>query len=156
VAEGRFRNDLLYRLQVVTLNIPPLRDRSDDIRPLAEHFLAAACADHGRHIESVDPACYEKLSRHDWPGNVRELANVIESAVIMAENPRLSAADINLGGKGDAAVAESGALKLAEIEKRAILEALIRHRGSRTIAADELGVSTRTIQRKIKEYDLPY
>lgn len=156
VAEGKFRRDLLYRLLVVTLNIPPLRERKEDIRPLANHFLATACSNHGRHIESVDPGYYEKLNRHDWPGNVRELANVIESSVIMAETPSLSSADLTLGGRADALLAEASELKLAEIEKRAILDALTHHRGSRTLAAEELGVSTRTIQRKVKEYNLPY
>ncbi len=158
VAEGKFRHDLLYRLKVVTLNIPPLRERKEDIRPLAEHFLATACANHGRYIESVDPCYYEVLEEHNWPGNARELNNVIESSVIMAENAKLSFRDLNLGRKDGGALEEAAGdhLSLSIIEKRAILQALTRHKGSRTLAAEELGVSTRTIQRKIKDYSLPY
>ena len=157
VAEKTFRHDLLYRLQVVTIRIPPLRERPADIRPLTNHFIAAACANHGRHIETVDPEYYKFLENHNWPGNVRELNNVVESSVIMADTAHLTAADIQLERSSPVTPEVIPAdLTLAEIEKHALLQSLTRHKGSRTIAAEELGISTRTILRKIKEYDLPF
>ncbi len=158
VAEKLFRQDLLYRLQVVTLRIPPLRERHDDIRPLTDHFIATACAEYGRHIESVEPACYEILERYPWPGNVRELKNAMETAVIMATAPVLKPADLHLGNAGAPGGASviPASMPLEALEKQAILQSLQRHKGSRTLASEELGVSLRTIQRKIKEYNLPF
>jgi DNA-binding NtrC family response regulator len=159
VEAGEFRQDLLYRLQVVTLRLPALRARREDIRELTNRFVAAACAEHGRHIEGVEPSCYERLEQYEWPGNVRELRNVVESAVIMAMGPTLRADDLKLG-RGDVAsrnglVVPDG-MTLANLEREALLQVLRRHAGNRQLTADELGISTRTIQRKIREYDLPF
>ncbi|MBU4198860.1 MAG: sigma-54 dependent transcriptional regulator [Verrucomicrobia bacterium] len=158
VAEKLFRQDLLYRLQVVTIRIPPLRERREDIRPLTDHFLAMACAEYGRHIESVAPACYEILERYAWPGNVRELKNALETAALMATAPTLKPADLHLGNAGapGGATVIPATMPLEELEKQAILQSLQRHKGSRTLASEELVVSLRTIQRKIKEYNLPF
>ncbi len=162
VAEGEFRSDLLYRLRVVTIRLPPLRERREDIRALVDRFVAAACAAHGRHVERAAPDYYEALERHDWPGNIRELRNVVESSVIMARGVALTAADINLGRAPMAPVADAPALAippavtLAELEKQALLQSLRRHEGNRVLVAQELGISTRTIQRKIKDYGLPF
>ncbi len=158
-ADKEFRRDLLFRLRVVTISIPSLRERRSDIRPMINHFLAVACSNHGRRIESVAPDYYEALERHDWPGNARELRNAVESSVIMATSTHLCARDLDLDNELKQAVVPKSAtqpLALADIEKQAILESLSRHKGSRTIAARELGVSTRTIQRKIKEHGLPF
>src|SRR5450759_4674037 len=102
VAAGEFRHDLLYRLQVVTLRLPPLRDRREDLRPLADRFLAQALAEHGRRIEGLASDAYARMAAYDWPGNVRELRNAIESAVILASGPVLTATDFPLrnGGAG--------------------------------------------------------
>lgn len=159
VAEKIFRHDLLYRLKVITIHIPPLRERPDDIRPLTEYFIAQACKDHGKHIESVGPDFYGALEKYPWPGNVRELRNMVEAAVIMATSPGLTAANIKLLSQGqDSLPADSKPAKrrLAEIESDAILHSLQRHKGSRTLAAQELDISTRTIQRKIRDYNLPF
>ncbi|MDD5677909.1 MAG: sigma-54 dependent transcriptional regulator [Kiritimatiellae bacterium] len=159
VAERIFRHDLLYRLQVVTLSVPPLRERQEDIRPLADFFIADACNLHGRHIDQIEDGFYKVLERHPWSGNVRELKNAVESAVIMATASRLTAASLNLEQPGERAPAGIVILPqttLAEIERQALLQSLERHTGSRNLAAEELGLSTRTIQRKIKEYDLPF
>jgi len=159
VAERTFRHDLLYRLQVVTLNVPPLRERREDVRPMADFFIAGACSLHGRHIDKVEDGFYEALERHPWDGNVRELKNAVESAVIMATTSRLSAASLHLeqpGGRAPAGIIVPPQMPLAEIERQALLQSLERHTGSRNLAAEELGLSTRTIQRKIKEYDLPF
>ena len=156
-AAGEFRHDLLYRLQVVTLRLPPLRDRREDLRPLADRFLAQALAEHGRRIEGLASDAYARLAAYDWPGNVRELRNAIESAVILASGPVLTAADFPLrNGAAGAPAVPPPVLTLAAMEKEAILQALRRHGGNRALAARELGVSTRTIQRKAHEYQLPF
>ncbi|MDD5482570.1 MAG: sigma-54 dependent transcriptional regulator [Kiritimatiellae bacterium] len=160
LTEGRlFRHDLLYRLKVVTIRIPPLRERPDDIRPLADYFMAGFCKQNGRHIESVTPDFYAAVEKYEWPGNVRELRNAIESAVVLAGSPRLTAADISLPGAGEnlpRPECPPAPVALAAMERELILNALRRHKGSRTLAARELDVSVRTIQRKIKDYNLPF
>ena len=159
VAEKKFRHDLLYRLKVITIHIPPLRERPDDIRPLAEYFITRSCKENGKHIEAVDPDFYAALEKHPWPGNVRELRNIIESAVILASSPKLTPADIRLSSHDlNSPPADSMPIKrsLAEMEREAILSALQRNKGSRTLAASELDISTRTIQRKITDFNLPF
>ena len=159
VNAGNFRHDLLYRLRVVTLALPPLRERREDIRPLAAHFVSLACREHGRHIETVEDDFYQALETQTWPGNVRELKHVVESSVILAPTPKLGAAELsNQPHTQRVASSENDAVgqTLADLEKKAILRALHRHAGSRTLAAEELGLSTRTIQRKIKDYNLPF
>jgi len=159
VAERIFRHDLLYRLQVVTLDVPPLRERQEDIRPLADFFIAGACSLHGRHMDQVEDGFYKTLEHHSWSGNVRELKNAVESAVIMATTSCLTAASLNLvqpGERTPAGIVIPPQMPLAEIERQALLQSLTRHKGSRNLAAAEMGLSTRTIQRKIKEYDLPF
>ncbi|MFN2350858.1 MAG: sigma-54-dependent transcriptional regulator [Kiritimatiellia bacterium] len=157
VAEGVFRRDLLYRLQVITIKVPPLRERPEDIRPLADHFIALACAEHGRHVEEVTSDYYEALQRYAWPGNVRELKHAVEVSVLMADTARLTAAGLQTGaGQPPAATSMLPRMTMAELERLALTQALDRHQGRRIDAAAELGVSTRTIQRKIREYDLPF
>ena len=127
---------------------------------MTDRFVALACAEHGRHIESVDPACYAKLEAYEWPGNVRELRNVVEAGVIMAAGPVLRVDDVTLGrgepAGGRQTLSVPGGTTLAELEKEALLQALRRNDGNRQMTADELGISTRTIQRKIRDYSLPF
>ena len=158
VAEGAFREDLLYRLNVVTLTLPPLRRRREDIRPLADRFIARAAADHGHTITEIDPAFYARLEAYDWPGNIRQLRNVIESAVLLASGPNLSAKALNLPGESASRVATGYPenLTLAAIERLVLEQTLTRCDGNRTLTAEKLGISTRTIQRKIKEHNLPF
>jgi DNA-binding NtrC family response regulator len=159
VRSGRFREDLLYRIKVVTLALPPLRERREDIRPLADTFLAAACREHGRQISEIEPGFYEKLEAHDWPGNVRELRNAVESAVIMAPGGALRGADLHLGSPrqepGEEIPLPDG-MTLAEIEKAVLEKTLRTFQGNRTLTATKLGLSRRTVQRKIQEYGLPF
>lgn len=159
VSNGEFREDLLYRLNVVDIEIPPLRARRGDIRPMAEQFIAQACAEHGRHLREIDPAFFRELDRRDWPGNVRELRNVIESAIVTTRSGILDLHSLNPLGKlspkqgGDNFMIPSG-MTLMEIEKSVFEQTLERCQGNRTATADALGVSRRTIQRKIKEHNL--
>ena len=162
VAAGEFRQDLLYRLQVVTLALPPLRERREDVRPLAERFLAMAQREHGRRIREIEPEWYARLEAHGWPGNVRELRNVVEAAVVTAPDEVLRAERLRLGGTGAPAEKTGGewripeGMTLEQIEKRILEESLRRNGGNRSATADQLGISRRTIQRKIQEYGLPF
>ena len=161
MAAGEFRQDLLYRLQVVGLALPPLRERRADIRPLAERFVAQAQADHGKRIRAIEPEWYARLETHAWPGNVRELRNVVEAAVVTAPGEILEAGRLRLGGgfpppPGPAAWSVPENMTLEQIEKKILEEALRRNDGNRSLTADQLGLSRRTIQRKIQDYGLPF
>ncbi|MBM3789078.1 MAG: sigma-54-dependent Fis family transcriptional regulator [Acidobacteria bacterium] len=147
------REDLYYRLNVFPIHIPPLRERPEDIVPLAEHFSGALSARMGRSLRPLSEAARSVLRRHGWPGNVRELQNAVERALIVSAGETIEPEHLPLPGAGwktDRAQPRS----LAEIEKAAILEALERNRGERKAAAEQLGVSLRTLQYRLKEYGL--
>jgi DNA-binding NtrC family response regulator len=161
-AERGFREDLLYRINVVTITLPPLRRRHEDIRPLAERFIAKAIEEHHRAIVRVEPSFYERLLTYDWPGNIRQLRNVLESAVLLTPGDTLTAGVLSLpAGGANRQTAGDGLyvpdnMTLTEIEKRVLEQSLLRCQGNRTLTAEKLGLSRRTIQRKIKEHALPY
>jgi DNA-binding NtrC family response regulator len=161
VTDGRFREDLYYRLKVVTLRIPPLRERPSDVPPLLEHFLAEFCAEHGKAPMTLAPEALELLTRYAWPGNVRELKNVMESAVVFHQGGEIGVADLPAEVRDSSNLSTAGApvqsvvgepRTMAEIERQAILETLGRTAGHRARAADILGIGLRTLQRKLKEY----
>ncbi|HEY9421441.1 MAG TPA: sigma 54-interacting transcriptional regulator, partial [Thermoanaerobaculia bacterium] len=161
VAEGRFREDLYYRLKVVTLRIPPLRERPGDIVQLAEHFLALFCQEHGKSSRRLSTGALELLTRYPWPGNVRQLRNVMESAVVFSQGEEVTPADLPVEVRDSSAVSATGSpvqavvgepRTMADIERQAILETLDRTGGHRAKAADILGIGLRTLQRKLKEY----
>jgi len=159
VADGGFRQDLFYRLVVFPIQLPPLRDRRDDIPALVEHFLDKYAADAGKRISRVDPGAIELLVSHDWSGNVRELENMIHRSMLMAAGPELLAADLPMGPAGDAAhprstVPTDGVLKLDELEKHAIQLALEQYGGNLSDAARQLGIGRSTLYRKIEQYGL--
>jgi DNA-binding NtrC family response regulator len=159
VNEGEFREDLLYRLRVVNVVVPPLRARPGDIRPLTDRFVAMACREHGRHVAAIAPEVYTTLERRPWPGNVRQLRNVLESSVVMMHGQVLTVADLQMPDMASRNV-DGDALRipahmtLHELEREALRQALERNRGNRTATADQLGIARRTIQRKIKEHGL--
>lgn len=156
---GDFREDLLYRMKVATITIPPLRLRRDDIIPLTERFLAMACKEHGRNITKVDKKYYECLEQYDWPGNVRELRNVVEVSVVLARGSELKAEDIHINevvSEKESTFTVPAGMTYEELDKEILTQVLYRYKGNRTIAAESLGLSRRTIQRKIKEYELPF
>lgn len=153
VAAGTFREDLFYRLAVVPVHIPPLRQRGQDILRLSKHFLAKLGRNYGRPGLQLDAPAQEALQRHDWPGNVRELYNTIERAVVLSGGDMIGLGDLSLG----AARTQVGAdlpLNLAELEREAILRALDQCQGNRRLAADKLGIGLRTLQYKLNEYGL--
>jgi Nif-specific regulatory protein len=151
VRERKFREDLFYRLSVFELFVPPLRDREDDIDLLIGHFLDHFCRQHGRTDLGASDAAMERLRGYAWPGNVRQLRNVIDSAVVMADDPRIELDDLGLR---DAGVSRLDTLRIDEWEQRLIRKALQRTSGSVPDAAKLLGISRATAYRKITEYNI--
>ncbi len=150
VDDGRFRADLYHRLSQIQIHVPPLRERPDDILPIAEHFLA-------QHKPGwlFGPEAIGLLRAYSWPGNVRELRNVVLSASVFAPGPEIQAADLPDEFAQSAFSSTLHALAvLPELERNAIVDALAEHQGHRQQAAARLGISTRTLQRKIKSYGL--
>jgi DNA-binding NtrC family response regulator len=158
VHEGRFRQDLYYRLKVVTLSIPPLRRRLEDIPLFIQHFLNHFNDELGRSVSGVHPAVLTALRRHSWPGNVRELRNLVESLVLFSTASEITLEDLPAEYRVPSAspqqIGDDGwqPRPIAEIEKEAILQTLDFTNGHRGRAASLLGIGLRTLQRKLKEY----
>ncbi len=148
-----FREDLFYRLNVFPIEIPPLRERREDILPLAEHFLKSLSIRMGKQIRIFSAEARDLLSAYDWPGNARELANAIERALIVSQSEAILREDLPLNIDIDAPSLERPGL-LAQVEKKAILDVLSRHKGDRRAASEELGISLRTLQYRLKEYGI--
>jgi DNA-binding NtrC family response regulator len=154
--QGTFREDLYYRLNVVPLNIPPLRERRGDIPFLANHFLRKLAPDAGSRVESISDAAMEKLIAYHWPGNVRELENVIERSLVMCAGTRLEAADIKLESaprktpQGDSHFLPEG-MSLDEYEKDIIREALRRADGNKSQAARLLGLTRNALRYRLTQ-----
>ena len=169
VKAGTFRNDLYFRLDVVSITLPPLRRRPDDIPLLCAHFLKEFSERNHKPVEAITPEAMGMLSAYAWPGNVRELRNVIERMVVLSRTPRLTVRDLppalreaaqeerhraGTGWRGEPASRATTPESMAEAERLMIEAALRRHDGNRTLAAAQLGISRRTLQRKLKEYRL--
>jgi DNA-binding NtrC family response regulator len=153
VASGRFREDLYYRLNVINLEMPPLRDRPSDIPLLSAHFLRKYAAENGRHLEGFTDEALERLGGYRWPGNVRELENTIERAVVLSKGLLISAAELppHIVPSRTEAIRIPGST-LEEIENHAIKKTLEAVGGSTSRAAEMLGISVRKIQYKLHEY----
>ena len=160
VGEGRFRQDLYYRLVVFPIELPPLRRRREDIPALVEHFLAKHAGDAGRRITRVEPAALELLTRHDWPGNVRELENVIHRSLLVASPPELKRDDLprELTGARTGAPSSDGEpaelCSLEELERQAIARAIDHFGGNLSDVARLLGIGRSTLYRKLEQYGL--
>jgi len=153
IASGQFREDLYYRLNVVTIDLPPLRDRKEDIPLLAEHFLKKSSQENQKEITGFSPEATDFLLRYEWPGNVRELENAIERAVILATDSRLEMADLPEETRSWAHSLPVGAT-LAEVEKSHIQSILEKSGGNYSRAARLLGISRVTLYNKIRAYGL--
>ena len=153
---GTFRKDLFFRLQVVQLDVPPLRDRLDDVPLLADHFLKHFCRETGRKLKGFSPAAVQKLRTYSWPGNVRELRNVVERAVALCAGPHVEEGDIWLSmlDAPEPAAAGYEPVTLDEVERRHILATLTHTDWNKSRAAEILGIERSTLDRKIKTYDL--
>jgi two-component system, NtrC family, response regulator AtoC len=153
IANGSFREDLYYRISVFPIHLPPLRERRDDILPLAEFFMKSLSIRLGRPASSISQEARELLRRYDWPGNARELANAIERALIVSQAGIIDVEDLPLNQEfGNEKPGRPGLL--AQIEKTAVLESLARNNGDRKAVAEELGISLRTLQYRLKEYGI--
>lgn len=150
VKDGRFREDLYYRLAVIPIRLPSLRERPEDIRPIAEHYLRETVARLGKEIEGFDDTALSWMEHHTWPGNVRELENVIERAVVLTHTPRITRADL---GTEFTLYESNTPLRptLAKLEGQYVRRVLEEVRGDKVAAAKILGVSVRTLQRRFKE-----
>ncbi len=160
IRDGSFREDLFFRLNVVTVPLPTLRDRPEDIVPLANYFLSRYCTNLGKRIKEITPDGWELLKRYRWPGNVRELANIIERAVVLSTGERIRAEDLPLGGPAgspepNASEAPAGFHEAIVTYKRQVIrEALHRSGGNRSRAASALGLQRTYLSRLIKELQL--
>lgn len=165
VQEGRFRNDLFYRLNVVTINLPPLRERRDDIPLLARHFLQDFARENNRKIEDISSDALAVLVSYDWPGNVRELKNIIEQMVVLGHGAKLTLRDLpasvrenehssalQAGGIISAPSIPLPAGSIKEANRNMIIATLGAAGGNRTLAAKKLGISRRTLHRKLREF----
>ena len=164
VAEGNFREDLFYRLNVMPLNVPPLKERRDDIPLLAQHFLKKFSDKNRKTVKGFVPLAMDMLVNYDWPGNVRELENAVERAVILATGEHITEAqlplniteqyeDLELRPTGAVQILD-GTHSLEDIEKEAILAALAASNGNKAKAARRLGVTRKTLHNKLKSYGL--
>ncbi|MCM2265763.1 MAG: sigma-54 dependent transcriptional regulator [Desulfuromonadales bacterium] len=158
---GRFREDLYYRLNVVNIHLPPLRERREDIEPLARHFLQKYVAETGKKITEIAPRALSCLLAHEWPGNVRELQNAIERGVVLSKGSVLTPRDLPQGLQGGDQIclqlpARGGNLIdiLEDLERQLIVQTLEREQGSQTRAADALGIKRTTLRYKMEKYRL--
>ena len=152
VKEGKFRQDLLYRINTVEILIPPLGERTDDIPLLANHFVGYYSRKYRKDIASITPEAMLKLKKYAWPGNVRELQHAIERAVIMADSTSLQESDFLFSRKSESTATDS--LNLDEVEKAAVTRALQLHNGNISKAADELGLTRASLYRRMEKYGL--
>jgi len=160
VKDGNFREDLFYRLNVVPIVVPPLRERKEDIPLLAEHFLKYYAEKNHRPVKGILPRTLDLLMRYNWPGNVRELENAIERAVIIAGGEHLTEVDLPINiqaSADDLQTTETGVipgLTIKEVERDLIIKTLEQTAGNRTRTAKILGITRKTLQNKLKEYQI--
>jgi two-component system, NtrC family, response regulator AtoC len=161
VREGKFREDLFYRLNVVQVRIPPLRERKEDIPLLAATFLKEISERDGKAFKPLSPQAMDCLMAYDWPGNVRELKGAIDSGVTLATGPQIAIRDLPLTVRGGSPVLASeigfgeDQMNVRDNERRLIVRALEESGGNRTEAAKKLGISRRTLHRRLNELQLP-
>jgi len=154
IRAGKLREDLYYRISTITLHLPPLRERLDDIIPLATSFLKRFAAQAGRNITGFTPGAMEKLRSYDWPGNVRQLQNQIQRAVLMTDSETIDASDLSITAETQPAE-ENGSLTLLEgMERQTILQMLKETNGNKLETAKRLGIGRQTLYNKIKLYNI--
>ncbi|MEX2179667.1 MAG: sigma-54 dependent transcriptional regulator [Gemmatimonadaceae bacterium] len=153
VTAGRFREDLLFRLNTIELDLPPLRDRREDIAPLAMHFLRRHADRYRKPLKAFEPAAMQQMLEHPWPGNIRELGHAVERAVLLAHGETVRTADLALRAPSGAA-AKLEDLPLEDVERLLIRKALERHTGNVSQAAKALGLSRSALYRRIAAYGL--
>lgn len=153
VEQGNFRQDLLYRLNTIQIELPPLRERKEDIPILAWFFFQKYISKYGKNIRDISQGAINKLNKHTWPGNIRELQHAIEKAVILATGSQLTENDFSFGIKSNQ-VTDSSNFNLADNEKHLISRAIEKHRGNMSHTAKSLGINRSTLYEKIRRYGL--
>jgi len=154
VAEGTFRQDLLYRINTVEIQVPPLAERIEDIPLLANHYLNYYAKKYHKNVKSIAGEALDKLKRYAWPGNIRELQHAIERAVIMTDSDALQQSDFLLSRSLTPSASNADTLNLDEVEKSAIVKALNIHSGNISKAAEELGLTRASLYRRMEKYGL--
>ena len=157
ILQGKFREDLYFRLAVIPLTLPPLRDRPKDVEILVDHFASIFSAKHGKNIQSISKPTLDLMSRYEWKGNIRELSNTMERAILLCEGTEIIPQNLFLEEntiKSNSSMPFMPGISLREMERELILATLEDHGQNRTKAADTLGISIRTLRNKLKEYGL--
>jgi two-component system response regulator HydG len=162
VEEKKFREDLFFRIKGVSISVPALRERQEDIPLFADYFLREAAAQTGSKVKGITDSAMNILVSFEWPGNIRQLRNAIRTMVVMCDRDKLDVRDLppeihhvhRLSGQTRATAADFGGLSLNELEKQAIIDTLAKTQNNRQLAAKLLGIGERTLYRKIKEYNL--
>jgi len=153
VAAGRFREDLLFRLNTIELHLPPLRERREDIAPLAMHFLRQHAGRYRKTLKGFDPSAMQQLLEHPWPGNIRELGHSVERSVLLAQGATVRAADLALRAPSTSSTKLED-LPLEDVERLLIKKALDRYGGNVSQAAKALGLSRSALYRRIAAYGI--
>jgi DNA-binding NtrC family response regulator len=153
VSDGLFREDLLYRINTIQIEVPPLRDRVDDIPVLAFHFLRVYCEKYNKPGKRLSTQALEKLANYQWPGNIREMQHSIEKAVILADTSVIGPSDFTFSASSKGS-AEDDITTLEEMEKKLIAESIKKHDNNLSIVASRLGITRQTLYNKLKKYDL--
>ena len=154
VEENTFREDLLYRINTIQIEMPPLRERMDDIPILADYFIKKFSEKYGKGPFSVSTTAYESLKKHSWYGNIRELKHLMEKTVIMNDGPELKAADFFSEKKPAFRIPGADTYNLAENEKQLIIKALDQYKGNVSLTSKNLGINRSTLYEKMKKYDI--
>lgn len=157
IAESRFREDLFYRLNVVRIHVPPLRERKDDLPLMITSFIKEFADENGKKIEGIDPRARSALYAFDWPGNVRQLRNCIESAVVMTSGTVITLDDLPPGirsGDENASIRIPVGVTMSDAEKEIIIQTLAAQNGNKSKAAEVLGIGRKTLHRKLDEYGI--
>ena len=154
IAGGRFREDLLYRLNTVEIRLPPLRDRRDDVPRLAAHFLGDYSARYRKTLHGFDDEATAAMQAHGWPGNVRELQHAVERAVLMARTGYITSDDLGLRASAPGSAADLSGMTMDDAERYIIQQALARHAGNVVQAAESLGMSRSALYRRIQQHGL--
>ena len=152
VQDGEFREDLLYRINTILIEVPPLRDRVDDIPILANYFLKVLGERYGKEGIKLTTNTLEKLANHEWPGNVRELQHAVEKAVIMSDSPVLKSSDFVFSSAPKHT--NTSEMTLDEMEKKMILENLKRYSNNMSMVALKLGITRQTLYNKMRKYGI--
>jgi DNA-binding NtrC family response regulator len=153
IEEGSFREDLFYRLNVVSIYLPSLRDRKEDIPLLVQHFLEKYNQSLKKQVRGISDEAMELLMQHDWPGNVRELENIIERLVVLSTGPYLEPSDLAFSGAVFSS-SKKKAVSLKDLEREHIIEMLHRFEGHKKETAHALGIDRKTLREKLKRYHI--